>query len=104
MLELRTPHEVADWLRQRVTGQLQTDSRLVQPGDGFLAWSGASADGRLFVSLARAQGAAACIVEKQGLQDLDLGDSPDIACYDHLKAHAAGSPMRFMPRPVRVWA
>ena len=88
MLELRTPHEVADWLRQRVTGQLQTDSRLVQPGDGFLAWSGASADGRLFVSLARAQGAAACIVEKQGLQDLDFGDSPDIACYDQLKAHA----------------
>jgi UDP-N-acetylmuramoyl-L-alanyl-D-glutamate--2,6-diaminopimelate ligase len=99
MLELRTPHEVADWLRQRVTGQLQTDSRLVRPGDGFLAWSGASADGRLFVSLARAQGAAACIVEKQGVEDLDLGDSPDIACYDHLKAHAGWIANAFYASP-----
>ena len=99
MLELRTPHEVADWLRQRVTGQLQTDSRLVQPGDGFLAWSGASADGRLFVSLARAQGAAACIVEKQGLDDMDLGDSPEIACYDQLKAHAGWIANAFYASP-----
>jgi len=88
MLELHTPLEAAHWLRQRVTGQLQTDSRHVKSGDGFLAWSGASADGRLFVSLARAQGAAACIVEKQGLDALVMGDSVDIACFDGLKAHA----------------
>ena len=99
MLELRTPHEVADWLRQRVTGQLQTDSRLVQAGDGFLAWSGASADGRQFVSLARAQGAAACIVEKQGLEDMELGDSPDIVCYDQLKAHAGWIANAFYASP-----
>jgi UDP-N-acetylmuramyl pentapeptide synthase len=79
MLELHSPIEAARWLRQRVTGQLQTDSRNVKSGDGFLAWSGASADGRLFVSLARAQGASACIVEKHGLDSLEMGDSPEIA-------------------------
>ena len=34
------------WLRARVTGQLRTDSRLVQPGDGFIAWPGGVTDGR----------------------------------------------------------
>ena len=30
------------WLRARVTGQLQTDSRQVQPGDGFINKGSAS--------------------------------------------------------------
>ena len=99
MLELRSPLEAAQWLRERVTSQLQTDSRLVKAGDGFLAWSGASADGRSFVSLARAQGAAACIVEKQGIEDLEMGDSPDIACFDQLKAHAGWIANAFYQAP-----
>jgi UDP-N-acetylmuramoyl-L-alanyl-D-glutamate--2,6-diaminopimelate ligase len=99
MLELRSPLEAAQWLRERVTSQLQTDSRLVQAGDGFLAWSGASADGRSFVSLARAQGAAACVVEKQGIEHLEMGDSPDIACFDQLKAHAGWIANAFYQAP-----
>ena len=41
---LTTLQEAVDWLRQRVTGTLQTDSRLIQPGDGFIAWPGAATD------------------------------------------------------------
>ena len=47
---LRTPEEAAQWLRQRVRGQLRTDSRQVQAGDGFIAWPGAAADGRRFMA------------------------------------------------------
>ena len=46
---LTTLHQAAEavaWLRARVTGTLQTDSRSVQPGDGFIAWPGAATDGR----------------------------------------------------------
>ena len=38
MQELHTPGQAALWLRQQVRGQLQTDSRKVRPGDGFIAW------------------------------------------------------------------
>jgi UDP-N-acetylmuramoyl-L-alanyl-D-glutamate--2,6-diaminopimelate ligase len=99
MLELHNPIEAARWLRQRVTGQLQTDSRNVKSGDGFLAWPGASADGRLFVSLARAQGAAACIVEKHGLDAMEMGDSPEIACFEGLKANAGWIANEFYASP-----
>lgn len=99
MLELKSPLEAARWLRQRVTGQLQTDSRHVKAGDGFLAWPGAAADGRVFVSLARAQGAAACIVDKEGLDAMEMGDSPDIACYDQLKMNAGWIANAFYESP-----
>ena len=32
---LRTPEEAAQWLRQRVRGQLRTDSRQVQAGENM---------------------------------------------------------------------
>jgi UDP-N-acetylmuramoyl-L-alanyl-D-glutamate--2,6-diaminopimelate ligase len=50
----------------RVTGELRTDSRLVQAGDGFIAWPGAATDGRRFLAQALAQGATACLMESQG--------------------------------------
>jgi len=103
MLELRTPHEVADWLRQRVTGQLQTDSRLVQPGDGFLAWSGASADGRLFVSLARARALRHALSKSKGCKIWIWATPLTSLAMTTSKRMPAGLPMRFMPRPVRVW-
>ena len=53
---LTTLQEAVDWLRQRVTGTLQTDSRLIQPGDGFIAWPGAATDGRAHVGDAVARG------------------------------------------------
>ena len=82
---LDTPQEAARWLRARVTGQLQADSRQVRVGDGFIAWPGAATDGRRFVGAALAQGARACLVEEEGADAFDLKDAA-IAAYPHLKA------------------
>ena len=38
--ELHTPQEAAQWLRARVRGALQADSRRIGAGDGFVAWPG----------------------------------------------------------------
>ena len=53
---LTTLHDAVAWLREHVTGTLQTDSRLIQPGDGFIAWPGAATDGRAHVGDAMARG------------------------------------------------
>ena len=47
--------------------RLRIDSRQVQPGDAFIAWPGAAQDGRRFVPAALAAGAAACLVEADGV-------------------------------------
>jgi UDP-N-acetylmuramoyl-L-alanyl-D-glutamate--2,6-diaminopimelate ligase len=60
--------EAVAWLRARVTGTLQTDSRLIQSGDAFIAWPGAATDGRAHVADALARGAVACLVEQQGVE------------------------------------
>jgi UDP-N-acetylmuramyl-tripeptide synthetase len=82
--------EAALWLRTRVKGALRTDSRLVQEGDGFIAWPGATTDGRRYVAQALAQGAAACLMEEVGhnpwLAGLDLTHADDkLACMSQLK-------------------
>ena len=82
---LHHPDEAAAWLRGRVRGTLQTDSRKVGPGDGFIAWPGAARDGRAFVPAALAQGAAACLVEQAGAEHLGLSDER-IAAYADLKS------------------
>lgn len=85
MITLHTPADAARWLRQHVTGELQTDSRRVGPGDGFIAWPGAATDGRQYVPAALRQGAAACLVECDGGEAFGFsGDT--IACYPSLKA------------------
>jgi len=85
MLELHHPADAARWLRQRVTGQLHADSRKVGPGDGFIAWPGAATDGRRHVPAALAQGAAACLVEHDGVDAFGFtGDA--VAAYGQLKA------------------
>lgn len=85
MQQLRTPLEAAGWLRGRVRGALHTDSRRVRAGDGFIAWPGAATDGRKHVGGALSQGAAACLVEREGVEGFGFeGDA--IASYEHLKA------------------
>ncbi len=80
-----TASEAAQWLAERVRGQLRTDSRAVQPGDGFIAWPGHATDGRRFVPDALAAGAAACLVEAQGVTAFgELG--PRVAALPGLKA------------------
>ena len=66
MRGLHNAHEAARWLRAHVTGELRTDSRTVQPGDGFIAWPGAATDGRQYLAQALKQGAAACLLEEEG--------------------------------------
>lgn len=85
MTPLHAPREVAAWLRQRVTGRLHTDSRRVAPGDGFIAWPGAATDGRRFVAAALAQGAGACVVERDGVEAFGF-ERAEIASCAQLKA------------------
>ena len=69
---LNSEAEALAWLAGRVPPQgserLRTDSRLVQPGDAYIAWPGAATDGRRFVPAALAAGAAACLVEAEGVE------------------------------------
>lgn len=85
MRELHTPEQAASWLRSQVTGTLQTDSRKVGAGDGFIAWPGAAVDGRRYVGAALAQGAAACLVEHAGAEAFQFDDAR-VAAYAGLKA------------------
>ena len=56
MQQFHSPQEAAQWLRGLVQGALQSDSRLVRQGDGFLAWVGQSSDARQHVLQAWQQG------------------------------------------------
>jgi UDP-N-acetylmuramoyl-L-alanyl-D-glutamate--2,6-diaminopimelate ligase len=72
MLRLNTPEQAVAWLRRQLVGApagatLRTDSRRVQPGDAFIAWPGYATDGRAHVTAALAAGAAACLVEAEGI-------------------------------------
>lgn len=82
---LNSPHDAVQWLRSRVTGTLQTDSRSVAPGDGFIAWPGAATDGRAHVADALVRGATACLVEHAGVDAFAL-EGEHIASLQGLKA------------------
>ena len=68
------PRHIARWLRERVTGELQCDSRRVRPGDAFVAWPGFATDGRRFVPAALQAGATAVLVEAEGVETLGFSD------------------------------
>jgi len=93
MQTLHSPTQAAEWLRQHVTGDLCTDSRAIQKGDGFIAWPGMATDGRAYVASAFEQGATACLVEAEdSLQwhsawQVATGKVPtQVAAYPGLKA------------------
>ena len=69
---LQSATEAVHWLRARVSGTLHTDSRQIQPGDGFIAWPGAATDGRAHVADALVRGATACLVEQAGAEAFDF--------------------------------
>jgi UDP-N-acetylmuramoyl-L-alanyl-D-glutamate--2,6-diaminopimelate ligase len=93
MQTLHSAQQAALWLRSRVMGELQTDSRLVQSGDGFIAWPGAATDGRRYLPQALAQGASACLMEETDLapwlEALQGHDQIPLACMSDLKAQTA---------------
>lgn len=67
MITFSRAQDAAAWLHARGCGRLRSDSRRVQPGDGFIAWSGAHVDARDWVDGAMAHGAHAALVEAQDL-------------------------------------
>ena len=90
------------WLRARAPqGQLRTDSRHVQPGDIFIAWPGAAADGRAFVAQALAHGAAACLVEHDGSADFAFADAR-IASFTGLKAITSSRAAQWLGHPAQA--
>ena len=85
MINLSTVEQAGAWLRARVgRGALHTDSRRVGAGDGFIAWPGAATDGRQYVKAVLQTGAAACLVEAEGVQPYGL-DHPHVASFKGLK-------------------
>ena len=75
----------AQWLANRVSGTLRTDSRRVQRGDAFIAWPGYAVDGRRFVPAALEAGATACLVEQAGVESFAFDDER-VATLPDLKA------------------
>jgi len=86
MQRLETPSAAALWLKSQLTGALRTDSRQVQPGDGFIAWPGYATDGRRYVGAALQAGAAACLVEQEGVEAFGLEADARVAAMPGLKA------------------
>ena len=90
MVELQPPLQAAQWLREHVTGELRTDSRRVQPGDAFIAWPGAANDGRQFIAQAFGQGAAVCLMQREGCEPWQsLTPADRLACLPGLR-HGTG--------------
>lgn len=98
MLQLLTAETAAQWLRERVTGTIHTDSRKLRAGDGFIAWPGAATDARQHVAAALAAGATACLVELSGAERFDFtGDN--VAAYAGLKAASGPIAAHFFEQP-----
>lgn len=100
MHELHTPEQAAQWLHSQVQGVLQTDSRKVQPGDGFIAWPGAATDGRRHVAGALSRGASACLVERSGVERFGF-EGERIAAYSQLKAASGPIAAAYYEAPSR---
>ncbi len=82
------------------------DSRQVGHGDGFVAWPGRAFDARTFVPQAVASGAAACLVEDDGVAAFEPGwrDLPPatVAAVAGLKALCGPIAGRFAGEPSRA--
>ena len=87
------------WLAGRGVRGLSVDSRRVQPGDAFIAWPGQAVDGRQFVAQALAAGAAACLVEAEGVEAFDGLARDQVAALPHLQAHTGAIASGFMGAP-----
>jgi UDP-N-acetylmuramyl-tripeptide synthetase len=85
LTRLKSPAAAARWLKSWVAGTLRTDSRAVQPGDGFIAWPGYANDGRRFVAAALAAGASTCLVEEKDVDAFGFEDAR-IATLKSMKA------------------
>lgn len=102
---LHSAQAAADWLRWRAgAGQLTADSRQVQPGDAFIAWPGAAADGRRYVAAALEAGAAACLVEGRECDASLWPESAPVGVMDGLKPLTGEVAAGFYGHPARAMA
>ena len=99
-MSLLTADRAAAWLTEQVSGTLRTDSRLVLPGDGFVAWPGHRVDGRSYVQAALDAGAAACLIEADHA-DAARVDEPRVACLTGLKSVIGEIASAFYGHPSR---
>jgi len=97
--ELHSVREALAWLAQRRVVSLTTDSRQVSDGDAFIAWPGATTDARRYVADALAAGAAACIVEADGVLAFALPDDDRVAAMRELKAATGPLASGFLGEP-----
>jgi len=88
------------WLRQHGVRALSADNRQLQPGDAFIAWPGQAHDGRSFVAAALAAGAAACLVEAEGVAAFGFTDER-IAALRGIRAAAGVIASEFLCAPSR---
>jgi UDP-N-acetylmuramyl-tripeptide synthetase len=86
------------WLRSCGVQSLVADSRRVRPGDAFIAWPGFGADARRFVPAALAAGAAACLVDAQGVAEFGF-DGKVVAAVPDLKVRAGELASLFWGHP-----
>jgi UDP-N-acetylmuramyl-tripeptide synthetase len=97
---LHSTEAAVAWLQSRLKGELRTDSRRVQPGDAFVAWPGHAADGRSHVDAALRAGAAACLVEAEGIEAFRFeGSTEGIAALPRLKAATGAIAAALLGRP-----
>ena len=100
MQHLQTPSQASQWLRLNVQGGLGADSRQISPGDGFVAWPGSATDGRKFVRSALSAGAAACLVERDGVDEFDL-PAGQVGSFTGLKSATGDIAAEFYGHPSR---
>jgi UDP-N-acetylmuramyl-tripeptide synthetase len=98
---LKNAEAAARWLTSWVTGTLRVDSRLVRPGDAFIAWPGYANDGRQHVRAALEAGASTCLVEGEGVEAYGFEDAR-IAVLPGLKAVTGQIADAFFNHPSRA--
>ncbi len=98
LTRLRSPQAAARWLSSWVQGSLRSDSRLVKPGDAFIAWPGYATDGRRYVRAALDAGAATCLVEAEGIEAFGFDDAR-VAALPRLKAATGAIAHAFFDHP-----
>ena len=104
MICFDNPQSAASWLKNLILqshnpgGSLSIDSRLIGPGDAFIAWPGAAHDGRRYAIDALSAGAVACLIEHSGAEIFNFEDER-IATYRGLKAASGPLAAAFFNQP-----
>ena len=98
MPSFHTPAHAVPWLRSLGVQGLSTDTRALQAGDAFVAWPGVATDPRRFVATALAQGAVACLVEREGAQAF-AWDTERVGLVEGLKAASGPLAAAFYGEP-----